>query len=179
MSDPPPVKVEIFDIKGALLKREILKNAQVGLYRFNISEITRLTKLLLIRASIGQQRTVLRYVPLNNGNYTLSASAESSIPSAGKLAKIAEVLDTLKVSAEGYLDQEILIDSYDKELDITLDSVTEGPVTLQLDKTFQTIDGFGINNTWASAMSDQDADQMFDSAKGLGLTILQNTDLAD
>ncbi len=173
LSDPSPVKVEIFDINGALLKKEIFKNAQTGFYRFNIAEITSSAKLLLIRASIGQQKTVLRYVPLNNGKYTFSSSVEGSMPSGGKLAKITEVNDTLKVTAEGYLDKNVHIDSYDMVIDITLDSVSDGPVTLRLDKTFQTIDGFGINNTWASAMSDQDADQMFDSAKGLGLTILR------
>jgi glucuronoarabinoxylan endo-1,4-beta-xylanase len=46
-------------------------------------------------------------------------------------------------------------------------------VTVQLAMTKQTIEGFGINDTWAPAMSDSDADAMFSADKGMGLTILR------
>ena len=49
---------------------------------------------------------------------------------------------------------------------------TSSGVTVQLDKTRQTMNGFGIGDTWAPAMSDADADALFDPAKGLGLSIL-------
>jgi glucuronoarabinoxylan endo-1,4-beta-xylanase len=48
-----------------------------------------------------------------------------------------------------------------------------GPVTVQLDRTQQTIDGFGINNTYAPAMDDATADALFDPESGLGLSILR------
>jgi glucuronoarabinoxylan endo-1,4-beta-xylanase len=48
-----------------------------------------------------------------------------------------------------------------------------GAVTVQLDSTKQTIDGFGINNNWAPAMTDAVADALFDVSKGIGLTILR------
>jgi glucuronoarabinoxylan endo-1,4-beta-xylanase len=48
-----------------------------------------------------------------------------------------------------------------------------GAVTVQLTETKQTIAGFGINNTWAAAMDDAEADALFDVDKGLGLTILR------
>jgi glucuronoarabinoxylan endo-1,4-beta-xylanase len=35
------------------------------------------------------------------------------------------------------------------------------------------MDGFGINNNWAPAMTDAEADAMFDPEKGLGLSILR------
>jgi glucuronoarabinoxylan endo-1,4-beta-xylanase len=47
-------------------------------------------------------------------------------------------------------------------------------VTVQLAQTKQVIDGFGINNNWAPAMTDAEADAMFSTTgNGLGLTILR------
>ncbi len=48
-----------------------------------------------------------------------------------------------------------------------------GPVTVQLAETRQKIDGFGINNTWAQAMTDADADAMFSTTNGMGFSILR------
>ena len=47
-----------------------------------------------------------------------------------------------------------------------------GAVTVQLDRTRQTIDGFGINDTW-NALTDAQAQSLFDPTTGLGLTILR------
>ncbi|MBN1609172.1 MAG: hypothetical protein JW940_21260 [Polyangiaceae bacterium] len=47
-----------------------------------------------------------------------------------------------------------------------------GAVTVQLAQTQQTIDGFGINDTW-SALTDAQAKAMFDVSTGIGLTILR------
>lgn len=49
----------------------------------------------------------------------------------------------------------------------------DGPeVTVRLERTKQTIDGFGINDTWR-ALTDAQAKAMFDPNEGLGLTILR------
>ena len=48
-----------------------------------------------------------------------------------------------------------------------------GGVTVNLDQTKQVMDGFGITNTWAPALSDSEADALFDPTKGLGLSILR------
>jgi len=45
-------------------------------------------------------------------------------------------------------------------------------VTVQLAQTHQTIDGFGINDTW-NALTDAQAREMFDVNEGIGLTILR------
>jgi glucuronoarabinoxylan endo-1,4-beta-xylanase len=49
---------------------------------------------------------------------------------------------------------------------------TSTDVTVQLAQTQQTIDGFGINDTW-SALTDAQAKAMFDVSTGIGLTILR------
>lgn len=50
--------------------------------------------------------------------------------------------------------------------------VTTGPVTVDLSQTRQTIEGFGINDTWRP-LSDAEAKAMFDVSTGIGLTILR------
>jgi glucuronoarabinoxylan endo-1,4-beta-xylanase len=171
--NPSPVKVEIFDIKGNLLRKELLQNAQAGFYRFNIAENSRTANLLIIHASIGQREMTFRYNPINNGRYNLKSPVENSTNVNSKLAKIAAIIDTLKVTATNYRAKSLPVSSYDTTLNITLDSANGGPVTVQLDQTRQVIAGFGINNVWRGGWSDQDADKLFDSTKGLGLTILR------
>ena len=51
--------------------------------------------------------------------------------------------------------------------------ITAPSVTVNLDKPKQTIDGFGICTSWAPALSDAEADALFDASKGIGLSILR------
>ena len=44
---------------------------------------------------------------------------------------------------------------------------------VQLDSTHQTIEGFGINDTWGSQFSTTQADQLFTTTSGIGLSILR------
>jgi len=169
--NPSSVKVEIFDAKGNLLKKESLPNAQAGFYRLNIAVNFHTTKLLIIRASVGQDKMIFHYLPLNNSNYTVNSSAVNSGSVVGKLAKITTVKDTIKVTANNYQAKAVTISSYDTTVNITLDS--EGVVVVHLDQTEQTIMGFGINNVWSGDWSDSDAEALFDSTKGLGLSILR------
>ena len=50
---------------------------------------------------------------------------------------------------------------------------SSGAVTVQLDKIEQTIDGFGINDSWAPAMTSAQATALFSATNGIGLTILR------
>ena len=117
-----PVMVEIFDIKGTLLKREKRPNVQAGFYRFNVAENARASKLLLINAYIGREGVTFRYLPLHNGKYILNSSVGSSVKAGSTLAKITAIDDTLKVTAANYTAKAIAITSYEQELDITLDT---------------------------------------------------------
>lgn len=171
--NPSQVKVEIFDVKGSLLRKELLQNAQAGFYRFNITEDSHTSNLLVIHASIGQHEMTFRYIPLNNGKLKVTSTVENSIPATSKLAKITAIIDSIKVSAANYLAKSLAVTSYDTTINVTLDTAAGGPVTVQLDQTRQTIAGFGINNVWKGGWTDQEADKIFDSTKGLGLTILR------
>jgi glucuronoarabinoxylan endo-1,4-beta-xylanase len=172
--NPSPVTVEIFDLKGALLKKELLQNVSTGFYCFNIAENARTTKLLVVRASIGRDVLIFRFFPLNNVDDVVNSSVEGSIPFGGKLAKIKAIHETIKVIAKNYITKVIAISSYDTLVNITLDTVKGGAVTMQTAQTMQTMAGFGINNTWApGAMTESEADALFDTTKGIGLSILR------
>ena len=120
--DPSPVKVEVFDIKGNLLRKESVRNIPTGFYRFTITENSFTAKVLLIRASIGQREVTFRFLPLHNGNYRANRSDEISTPAQSGLAQIAAVNDTLKTTATGYTAKAVAITSYDQQLNITLDT---------------------------------------------------------
>jgi glucuronoarabinoxylan endo-1,4-beta-xylanase len=173
LSNSSPVKIEIFDINGTLLKKEVLKNAAAGAYRFDIAENCRATNLLVIKAAIGKREMSFPYVRLNSRKYPLNQSGAFISSTGGGVAQMSAILDTLKITAAGFQTKTVTITSYEnQQQNITLDSAGSG-ATVNLDQTRQTIAGFGINNTWAPAMTDAVADALFDSVNGLGMNILR------
>ncbi|MBN1600851.1 MAG: hypothetical protein JW915_04535 [Chitinispirillaceae bacterium] len=176
LPDPSPVKVEIFDVKGKLLQKDIMQNAQSGFYRLNVAEISNTGNLLVIKATIGKELMTFRYVPLKNGNYSVKSAIDNSVFSGSRLKKVAATInDTLKVSANKFVSQSIPITNYVQEKDITLDSVPDG-VVVQLDQEKQTIQGFGINAALMPTSSTLPWDELFKlegSNDALGLSILR------
>ena len=130
LSNPSPVRVEIFDVKGNLLKEELMQDALPGVYRMNIAENTRAMNLLVIHASIGGRVMTFRYLPLHNGKYALNPSIESIAPVGGGLTKAAAPVDSLKTTADGYKTSVTAISSYEMEVNFTLETaggtVSEG-----------------------------------------------------
>lgn len=121
LPDPSQVRIEIFDIKGDLLKREMIPNASGGFYSFNIDRNFH-SNLLIIRTSIGIDEFTFRYFP-SKGIYSVTRSNVASSSSGGKLAKVEAIDDTLKVTAANYTNKSVAIISYDQEVNITLDTV--------------------------------------------------------
>jgi glucuronoarabinoxylan endo-1,4-beta-xylanase len=52
-------------------------------------------------------------------------------------------------------------------------SAASGSTVVHLDQPHQTMQGFGINDSWHPAYTDAQADQLFDPSKGIGLSILR------
>ena len=132
---PSPVKIEIYTMKGSLLDKEVIRNASAGKYRLNMTKHTYAPELLIINASIGSQTMTIRYLPMDNGLSILNNNLSSSIPSNNRLAKITENIDSLEVTAEGYKRKVVIVDSYDSEINVTLDSETEETVCEGCGKT--------------------------------------------
>jgi glucuronoarabinoxylan endo-1,4-beta-xylanase len=167
-----PVRVEIFDARGSLLRKEIKPQARPGSYSFNLAEGNGARQLLIVRAAIGLNKVTFRYFPLKNISSALTATS-GAISANEALAKITAVKDTLKVSAANYLSKAVPVTSYDTTVDVSLDSAAGGAVTVRLDQTRQVIEGFGINNNWKE-LGTSGISACFDSgANGLGLSILR------
>jgi hypothetical protein len=68
LSSPSPVTIELFNAQGALLKKASLRNAQIGCYRFTIAENSYAADLIVIRVSVGRNRTTFRRLWLQSGS---------------------------------------------------------------------------------------------------------------
>lgn len=124
------INIELFDIKGNFLKRECKHNAKAGFYRFNITENNHVSKVVIIRAAIGNDITILRYLPLQKDCYKINHfSSSNTIAKVEGLQKIAVVDDTLKITANGYKEKKVAITTYEQELNITLESNVSSPDT--------------------------------------------------
>ncbi len=170
LNSSTPVKIEIFDIRGNLLKKEVISNVSAGEYQFSLANNQFAQKNLIIKTSLGSQELSFSYVNISSGNVALKASDKYTFSQiTGKLSKIAAAVDTLKVTASGYAAQSIPLISLNQELNVTLSG--ENEIVVQLDQTKQIIRGFGINNTWGSIGNS--ISKCFDSTTGLGLNVLR------
>jgi len=97
-----PVKIEIFDLKGNLLEKKLIRNAAAGFYRYNLEGNSHAANLLLIRASIGQDAATFQYLPSYSGKYMVNQSHASARIGENGLAKVAAIDDTLKTTATGF-----------------------------------------------------------------------------
>ncbi|MBN1756738.1 MAG: hypothetical protein JW863_00380 [Chitinispirillaceae bacterium] len=171
-----PVKVEIFDVSGNLLKKEAYQNHSAGYYSLNIAEHARASKMLVIHASIGKQIKTFRYLPLQNGQYATNSSVDGAATVGGKLAKMAAAVnDTLKVTADGYAVNKKPVTSYNQEVNITLAPEVGDVVAVRLDQEKQTFQGFGINATIMPGGKSLPWSQLYtlQGQNALGLSILR------
>ncbi len=123
-----PLKVEIFDLKGNLLLQEVNRNADAGIYQFDISKISRTAKVMVIKAAIGSSEVSFRYTALNGGQYALTpVNAPSSGSEGSYLTAMAAAADTITVTASGYKTKSVAITSLiNAEQNITLDTNISG-----------------------------------------------------
>jgi len=142
---PSSVNIQIFDINGTLLKKDVLSNVSTGFYRFNVAENRATAKLMIIKAAVGTTEMTFRYLPLTNGNFAGGLSNKSSGRSvSSQLAKLTAINDTLKVTATGYTAKSVAIVSYDQQIDIVLDSIGSGSTgSLGCGKTLGSINKSG------------------------------------
>jgi hypothetical protein len=124
LSTQSPMKVEIFDLKGNLLRQEVNMNAAAGMYRFDITRNCQAAKVLVIKAAIGRSEVSFRYIAIKGGQDALTPrNTTSAISSSSGLTAMAAVVDTLKVTASGYQTKSVAIPSLNnQQQNITLDS---------------------------------------------------------
>ncbi len=116
------VTIEAFDLRGNLLVRLLSRTVETGEYRFDLGRHPLSAKMMVLRVSVGSRIVSFRHLALN-GSRAISAAAGISAGIPGTLAKTRDVVDTMKVSASGYVDTSFSISSYQGTLDIALDSI--------------------------------------------------------
>jgi len=120
-----PMKVEIFDLKGNLLKQEVNMNAAAGIYRLDISRNCQAVKVLVVKAAIGRSEVSFRYMVLKGGQYALTPLNTTSVVSGSMsgLMAMAAVVDTIRVTASGFQTKSVAITSLNnQQQNISLDS---------------------------------------------------------
>lgn len=122
LPEPSMVKIEFFDLKGKMIGKEPAQFISAGFYNFNILENIRVSKLFIVRVTVDQEEVTFRYLPLNSGKFTVGRN-DHSCAAGRKLAKIAAIDDTLKITANGYTIKKMAITSYDQELNIKIDTI--------------------------------------------------------
>jgi poly(3-hydroxybutyrate) depolymerase len=146
LSSQSPMKVELFDLKGRLIRQEINMNAAAGKYRFDISKNCHTSEVLVIRAAIGTSEVSFKYMPLSRGRQVFSSLNVTPATSGSGLIAAAAVVDTITVSATGFQTKSVAITSLNQELNITLDSTggKNAPVpSIGCGKTLGTINKSG------------------------------------
>jgi len=118
------VKVEVFDLKGNLLLREETMNAPAGTYRFDISRNCPAPNVLFVKAAIGRSEVSFRYMAFGKGRNARTPLTAISVTSGSSgLTAEAEAVDTLKVTASGFLPKSVALTTLDnQQQNITLDA---------------------------------------------------------
>lgn len=117
-----PLRVEVFDAKGTLIKRERHPDVPAAIYRCNVATGVQANRLLFIKAAVGRKEITFRYFSLHNGRHAATTSVESGTRNENRQMNITVVNDTLTAAAANYTTKTIMITSYDQELNITLDT---------------------------------------------------------
>jgi len=121
---PAQVSIDMFDLSGNLLKRELGSYATAGTYQYKIPAGSIASNMVTIRVSVGGHSSTFKYMQLADGRHSLSNSAAAiRSTTSGTLAKMAATVDSLKVTAPTCLSKSVPVSSYDSELDVTLDTL--------------------------------------------------------
>jgi poly(3-hydroxybutyrate) depolymerase len=115
-----PVKLEVFDVRGNLLKRELHANAPAGARRWNLSENASPDNMLVVKASVGGQARTFRYLPLVGAGYAAQRPVSEDAPMAAGLAKAAADVDTLTITASGFTTKKVPLSGYDSTVNVSL-----------------------------------------------------------
>ncbi len=118
---PVPVKLEIFDTKGASLNREVFQSAASGIYHVDFAKMALGTGICLIKVTVDRSSTTFRYAPMN-GSGSDPVGSNSITPKRAFLARGAAVTDSIKVAASGYKSKTVVATSLTSTIDVRLDT---------------------------------------------------------
>lgn len=125
VASPSLVKIEVFDMKGNLVKREALEKVSAGIYNMDLAGKLPGGNLLIVKASIGGEVRTFQYFPTDNVVGQMKISLKNTSSADAPLRKVAATVDTLKVSATGFAAKSVPVASYDATMDVTLQASTD------------------------------------------------------
>ncbi len=125
LASSAPVKIELFDMKGNLLEKAIDRSSPAGDYRFDMKTRPLAANMMLIRVSTNRQTSAFRYLPMESIRLAVSSPITMS-PAERGLTKTLATVDSLSVTASGYLPKTVAVSSYQSSVNVTLDSMTIG-----------------------------------------------------
>jgi poly(3-hydroxybutyrate) depolymerase len=118
-----PIQIEIFDLKGNLLKKSAVEKASAGVYKLDLASQIQGNSLVVVKASNGEESKSIPYLPTSKTSMRTNASLDfSATETMGALAKVSAVIDTLQVTATGFATKKIQMTSYDTTVNVTLDA---------------------------------------------------------
>lgn len=118
VTDAQPLRIDIFDTRGTVLRTENISAAPAGVHRWNIAHASASSKVVLVRITIGSEAVSFRHAIMQDG----SSSVASLGASGPVLARIAAAPDSLRVSARGYFPKTVPVPSLESSLDVKLDT---------------------------------------------------------
>ncbi|MEO6096604.1 MAG: prolyl oligopeptidase family serine peptidase [Fibrobacteria bacterium] len=120
-----PIRIEILDVKGHLLDRMAMEMASPGTYRLNLAGRILSQNLVLVKATVGRTTKAFPYLPTGFTSRTAAAteilSPEFSAQAGASLAKVAAAVDTLQVSASGFVTKRVELTVAEATVDVTLE----------------------------------------------------------
>jgi len=120
LSNPSPVKIERFDLKGNRL--DVFDHRVMnGTCRFDLRARPQAVNMTVIRISTAMYVKTLQYLSFDANNQ-LSGNVPSENQVAAVLSKVHAVVDTLTITADNFLAVDTVITSYEGTINITLDS---------------------------------------------------------
>jgi len=121
LTEPSPVAIDLFDINGKRLKSENIGVQGTGRYRWTIEGDYSANQILIVRASIGNQVSTFRYMPISGGQATQGTNRTRAL--GRSLAMTATAIDSIEVTAPGFSSKRAMVESYVGQLDISLDRI--------------------------------------------------------
>jgi hypothetical protein len=122
LARPASVKVELFDMNGRLLRRLVNDRSQPGSYQFDIVPEPLTVTMATLRVSLGQRASTFRFIPFRGS--AMHSSNDVLSPIGNGLAKVQANVDSLKITASGYVSKVQPITSYQGMVNVALDSST-------------------------------------------------------
>lgn len=140
MEQAGSLRVDVLDVVGNRLRSLRLDRLESGSHRLPVVDGLRANGLLLVRVAIDGRETSFRLLP---------GAGRMSVPVAPLAARAAAVVDTLRVTANGYMAKSVEVSGYEQTLDVSLNALavcnpadkTPDPVSVSVSNAYSPLTG--------------------------------------